>query len=622
MNKSKLMAVLLATVLVVSFSMATGEKAEPVGKSREMKITPLTGPFLEIDASGAPAAVKDPADLCVDQWQGQPAIIIEHWFTGDETYAVYQNPTETGCENTYPFGITDIIWHFYVEVACTLDVQPVVYEDVGTPTCPAPGPILCAGPIYDSIPLTPGGKILTMSLGDTCCVDGPYFAGIICTTYLGPDTVNIVTDDGDDVPPQNCRTYNDWGLGWKDLVADEGAPGNLSLWSQGYNTHQNMCGKLAIPPGVDLFETPNDSMTVESLFTVSPIPAGFFGPGSDPFDGTIALEGSPLTTSPPDTLGPTDVIIERLDTAMLNVTPSVATVAIELVALSLISTSPITVTYDGGQNPEEWQVDICLSSIGYPPSGFMYINRHCDSGGSFTVDFSDPIFLKATFTRVSPPAGPILVYDPYRTGSRSIDGGRWSTYVPPPFSVYTVPDWVEVDTDCDGSPDYSIPPDSGNFYPGIALEPCPPDHICGGKALTLLDGYLIDHRMLPPQKTSPLVGACCLPDSSCILVDSDCCGDLGGEYQGDYTNCFPDPCLACCNSDGIRGDVDYSGGSPNVGDLAYLVSYLFDDPPGPAPPCFEEGDVDGSGSINVGDLAYLVSYLFDDPPGPAPKPCP
>ncbi len=78
----------------------------------------------------------------------------------------------------------------------------------------------------------------------------------------------------------------------------------------------------------------------------------------------------------------------------------------------------------------------------------------------------------------------------------------------------------------------------------------------------------------------------------------------------------------CCNDDGIRGDADYSGGSPNVGDLSYLVSYLFNQPPGPAPPCFEEGDVDGLGSINVGDISYLVEYIFGDPTGPAPLPCP
>ena len=77
----------------------------------------------------------------------------------------------------------------------------------------------------------------------------------------------------------------------------------------------------------------------------------------------------------------------------------------------------------------------------------------------------------------------------------------------------------------------------------------------------------------------------------------------------------------CCNHDGIRGDADYSGWAPNVGDVAYLVSYLFDQPPGPAPPCFEEGDVDASGSINVGDLSHLVDYLFGEPQGPAPLPC-
>ena len=69
----------------------------------------------------------------------------------------------------------------------------------------------------------------------------------------------------------------------------------------------------------------------------------------------------------------------------------------------------------------------------------------------------------------------------------------------------------------------------------------------------------------------------------------------------------------CCNK---RGDVDDSGGI-DVGDLTYLVAYLFQG--GPAPPCPEEGDVDGSGGIDVGDLTYLVAYLFQG--GPAPPPC-
>ncbi|MFH1372955.1 MAG: hypothetical protein ABII79_04090 [bacterium] len=75
--------------------------------------------------------------------------------------------------------------------------------------------------------------------------------------------------------------------------------------------------------------------------------------------------------------------------------------------------------------------------------------------------------------------------------------------------------------------------------------------------------------------------------------------------------------VACCNHDGLRGDADYSM-TLDVGDLTYLVAYLFQS--GPTPPCYEEGDVDGSGFIDVGDLTYLVAYLFQG--GSTPAACP
>ena len=70
----------------------------------------------------------------------------------------------------------------------------------------------------------------------------------------------------------------------------------------------------------------------------------------------------------------------------------------------------------------------------------------------------------------------------------------------------------------------------------------------------------------------------------------------------------------CCE---LRGDVDRQG-DINVGDVTYLVAYLFQS--GPPPPCPEEGDVDGSGSTDVGDLTFLVAYLFQG--GGPPLPCP
>ena len=62
-------------------------------------------------------------------------------------------------------------------------------------------------------------------------------------------------------------------------------------------------------------------------------------------------------------------------------------------------------------------------------------------------------------------------------------------------------------------------------------------------------------------------------------------------------------------------------GSVNVTDLVYLVAYSFQG--GPAPPCPEEADINGSGginAINVTDLVYLVAFSFQG--GPAPLPCP
>ncbi|MFH1373649.1 MAG: thrombospondin type 3 repeat-containing protein [bacterium] len=83
------------------------------------------------------------------------------------------------------------------------------------------------------------------------------------------------------------------------------------------------------------------------------------------------------------------------------------------------------------------------------------------------------------------------------------------------------------------------------------------------------------------------------------------------EPSWDGPHCFA--IKYCCE---VRGDVDYSGAC-DVGDLTYLVAYLFQG--GPEPLCMEAADIDGSSSIDVADLAYLVAYLFLG--GPAPPPC-
>ncbi|MFH1686334.1 MAG: hypothetical protein ABIE70_02280 [bacterium] len=80
--------------------------------------------------------------------------------------------------------------------------------------------------------------------------------------------------------------------------------------------------------------------------------------------------------------------------------------------------------------------------------------------------------------------------------------------------------------------------------------------------------------------------------------------------------------VTCCL---LRADINHDGVGPDIGDLVYLVNYMFNG--GPPPPCndpsfgYMEADVNGDGvGPDIGDLVYLVNYMFNG--GPAPVPCP
>jgi hypothetical protein len=86
--------------------------------------------------------------------------------------------------------------------------------------------------------------------------------------------------------------------------------------------------------------------------------------------------------------------------------------------------------------------------------------------------------------------------------------------------------------------------------------------------------------------------------------DGPHCFEIGGCYQ-------------------IVGDINHSGSGPDISDLVYLVTYMFQS--GPAPSCMEpnggEANINGdSAGPDISDLVYLVTYMFQS--GPAPVACP
>jgi len=102
-----------------------------------------------------------------------------------------------------------------------------------------PGAILCQTDV-DTVSIPgPGHWVIGFPIDELCCVYEPYFAAIYIFTYIqGGFAAPVSEDDPDDT----CRTYNDWGSGWIDLVQmPEPWPGEMLLWSKGY-TQTVECG--------------------------------------------------------------------------------------------------------------------------------------------------------------------------------------------------------------------------------------------------------------------------------------------------------------------------------------------------------------------------------------------
>jgi len=133
---------------------------------------------------------------------------------------------------------------------------------------------------------------------------------------------------------------------------------------------------------------------------VPPLPADFFGPDSDPFEGQVCLKGEPFGPTgfgeywDADTLifRPQDVILEHPD-----LMEDLGAVDIALVALNLVSCSPIEVTYDGGTSSDYYYLRITLNP-GKHSTGTMPI-QGSQAGGiySYNIDAN----LRCIFTPVA-----------------------------------------------------------------------------------------------------------------------------------------------------------------------------------------------------------------------------
>ena len=86
-----------------------------------------------------------------------------------------------------------------------------------------------------------------------------------------------------------------------------------------------------------------------------------------------------------------------------------------------------------------------------------------------------------------------------------------------------------------------------------------------GRDPNLLGSIVTDSLDIPPAGQ----GACCFDDGQCVETTAALCVGSGGVYEGDFTDCSPNPCPqygACCFADGncadwLQVDCDVKGGT-------------------------------------------------------------
>ena len=163
---------------------------------------------------------------------------------------------------------------------------------------------------------------------------------------------------------------------------------------------------IFIQAGDDSFETTGNGETYHN-FQASPVPAGFFGTGSQQYAGLVPLVGVPLNPLVNDN----DTVIHRNQNVF---TPGTTTIT--MTALNLKSINPITVSYNDGHT-EDWTVKVNLSTL-QTSGGSMSFNA---DGSAF--DSSLSVFPKFTFTRVSDGTQKVLDTGGSGSGLASVSDG-------------------------------------------------------------------------------------------------------------------------------------------------------------------------------------------------------
>lgn len=459
------------------------------------------------------------------------------------------------------------------------------------------------GPVPLATPVSPSDPTVAIQLDYRDRNSGELLVGEVTVGFSGsgvsvgssPDRYYRDTNGNGQFDPDDARSFN----GSENLA-------NFYLHLRGTPNPD------VIDPGIDLYETPPGGTT----FDDRPLPAALFdfdalssascvpsGSTCDPnatacshvFTAGFDLRGEPLITEPSTVLGSSDTIVRRYAAANLPTPGSVAVVPTRILALSLVGTQPITVSYDdgaGGAIATQWSVRACLSA-GTQPVGSMTITKaQCSNeGGTFSASMR--VLPKLVFTRLDPPDGCTVVFDAGARGlpalTFEVANGSWMPEAPAAFALSeNLAAGTRTDGDCDGLLDAGTLPTTSNFKIGMRVPRCPPGGVCPPATLVERLTTLAQNAPVPAYAHGVLPAAAAGADADADGFSSaaDNCPAVANPVQqdgdGDSVGDACDLCPTDCNVDQADSDGD-------------LVGDACDNCPTTANPLQEDADADDVG---------------------------
>jgi len=227
-----------------------------------------------------------------------------------------------------------------------------------------------------------------------------------------------------------------------------------------------------IPAGFDLFET-DPASTIFRFNGPTEIPAGFFGPGSEAFRGTVNFAGQRIEMFDGMPTGDADTVVRRQSPIQLFSDQPSDPIPIQIVELSLVSVEPIKVPINGADS--FFDVFVELSPSRSSP-GQMTAMGDPKTGGTFESQLQVfPLFTFVPLDGGEPRVLDVGAVDPTPELAEALtlrqEGGVWAPGCAPPALL--------------------IPGLNDVFCPGLtpALE----------KKLTLEASALAQHGVYPVQ---------------------------------------------------------------------------------------------------------------------------